>query len=281
MMQQNTPEWLEYRRTKIGASDCPTIMGVSPWSTPYQLWLEKQGLKEPKAMTCFMQRGIDLQDEALECFEKMTGLQMFTEIRVHPKYPFIIASLDGITLDGQHVVEIKCPGEKAHSIALSGKVPDYYMPQLQHQMEVCGHEHMYYFSYDGEKGVVIDVYRDGEYAKKLIEKEIDFWQCMRDVVPPELSEKDCARRDDFEWMSIAEQWAQSKQNLKQFEDKEKELRLRLIELCDEKNCMGGKAKACKSFRQGAIDYSLIPELKGVELNKYRKPVTISWRVTYV
>lgn len=40
---QNTQEWEKFRLQKIGASDAPIIMGVSPWKTPFQLWLEKQG----------------------------------------------------------------------------------------------------------------------------------------------------------------------------------------------------------------------------------------------
>ncbi len=38
---QNTPEWHAFRRKRIGASDAPVIMGISPWKTPYQLWIEK------------------------------------------------------------------------------------------------------------------------------------------------------------------------------------------------------------------------------------------------
>jgi len=178
-MQQNTPDWLEWRKTKIGASDAVTIMGVSPWSTPYDLWLEKLDLSEPKPMTERMQRGINLQDAALECFRTMTGLAMFPEIRTHPEYEWMVASLDGITLDGQHIVEVKCPGEKSHSLAVSGKVPDIYMPQLQHQMEVCGHEHMYYFSFDGTDGVVIDVYRNESYCKDLIYNELKFYDYLQ------------------------------------------------------------------------------------------------------
>ena len=37
-LQQNTPEWLEFRRLRIGASDAPVIMEVSPYTTPYTLW---------------------------------------------------------------------------------------------------------------------------------------------------------------------------------------------------------------------------------------------------
>ena len=38
---QQSEEWLEFRRSRIGASDAPIIMGVSPWKTHYKLWVEK------------------------------------------------------------------------------------------------------------------------------------------------------------------------------------------------------------------------------------------------
>jgi len=44
ILRQNTPEWLEVRKTKLGASDAPAILGISPYKTAYQLFLEKMGL---------------------------------------------------------------------------------------------------------------------------------------------------------------------------------------------------------------------------------------------
>lgn len=38
-------EWLEWRKLGLGASDAPVVMGVSPWKTRHQLWLEKTGQK--------------------------------------------------------------------------------------------------------------------------------------------------------------------------------------------------------------------------------------------
>ena len=38
---QQTDEWLEMRRNKIGASDAPIIMEVSPYKKPNQLMEDK------------------------------------------------------------------------------------------------------------------------------------------------------------------------------------------------------------------------------------------------
>ena len=36
-------DWLEHRRHGIGGSDAAVIMGVSPWKSLMDLWLEKTG----------------------------------------------------------------------------------------------------------------------------------------------------------------------------------------------------------------------------------------------
>ena len=262
-MKQNTPQWLEYRKTKIGASDASAIMGVSPWSSPYDLWLEKMGMAPEKTMTPAMQRGIDLQDKALDCFAKMTGLDTFPDVKVHPKYDFMIASLDGITLDGHAIVEVKCPGQKTHEIAsLYNRVPDHYIPQLQHQMEVCGHDRIYYFSFDGENGVVIQVLRDDSYIKELLEKETAFWYCMQNGIPPAMIERDSTKRTDIEWQIMAEEWRGCKTALHDLEVLEEKWRQRLIEACDGKNCYGAGVSVTKSAKKNKSGES-----------------TLSWRIT--
>ena len=36
-------KWLELRRQGIGGSDAAAIMGLNPWKTPMDIWLEKTG----------------------------------------------------------------------------------------------------------------------------------------------------------------------------------------------------------------------------------------------
>ena len=36
-------EWLEYRKQGIGGSDAAAIMGLNPWKTAMDVWLEKVG----------------------------------------------------------------------------------------------------------------------------------------------------------------------------------------------------------------------------------------------
>ena len=43
---QDHDAWLKVRNTGIGGSDAAAIMGLNPYKSPYELWLEKTGQAE-------------------------------------------------------------------------------------------------------------------------------------------------------------------------------------------------------------------------------------------
>ena len=182
--KQNTPEWREWRNMKIGASDAPIIMGMSPWKNPVQLWKEKLGFIPEPPMTDKMQRGVDLEPAALEAFNAYTNASYEPLVMIHKQRPWMIASLDGWEPDSRQGVEIKCPGPRAHKQALEGTIHHYYVPQLQHQIEVANLDRIHYWSFDGEKGVHLVCERDQAYIDRIMMHEKWFYQCMLDVTEP-------------------------------------------------------------------------------------------------
>ena len=114
---QGTPEWLEHRRKYRNASETPAVMGVSPWQTPYGLWLEKTG-RQQRPVTPAMRRGRELEVAARAAYETLTGLVTEPLVLVEGEYS---ASLDGITLEGDLILEIKAPMRKRPAeIAMGG-----------------------------------------------------------------------------------------------------------------------------------------------------------------
>ena len=176
-------EWLEMRRTKIGASDAAIILEISPWKTPYQLWKEKV-FGSDEVFNGAMRRGMEMEPQAREAFENLTGLCVMPKVLIHPVRNWQMASLDGITFDGDVIVELKCPNKKVHAMAKEGKLPDYYMAQVQHQMSVAEVDMAYYFSFNGIDGALVEVKRDRSFLDKLLEKEFDFWTCVIDEWHP-------------------------------------------------------------------------------------------------
>lgn len=279
LIQQQSQEWHDLRTNKIGSSDSPVIMEVSPWSTPFQLWEQKLGLSPKKHISSSMKRGIDLEPKALEMFSDMTGLLVTPDVVFHPKIEWMMASLDAIDVDRKNIAEIKCPGKQDHEMALAGKVPEKYFPQLQHQLEVCGLEMAYYFSFDGEKGVAIKVYRDEEYIKKILQKDEQFWQCMQEFTAPKLIERDYVKKEDELWNAAASEWISINQQLLSLEKKQEDLRSSLISMSQKQNSKGGGLKTSRFIRKGNIDYSKIPEIQGVNLEDYRKSPIECWKIS--
>ena len=275
--QQNTPEWLSFRKNKIGASDAPVIMEVSPWKTPYQLWEEKLGVRE-NVTTAAMQRGTDMEEEARQAFEKESGLVVFPHVRVSKEHDWMIASLDGMDAEEKHMVEIKCPGKEDHEKAMDGVIPEKYLPQLQHQLCVTGLDFGYYFSYSRSAARILVIERDDKYISKLIKKEQEFYSCMMEFVPPKLTDRDYAERNDPEWLELSNSYLLVQKQLKSLEEQEKQMKEQLITLAGRSNARGAGLKLSKIVRKGVVDYQMIPELKGVNLEKYRKAAIETWRV---
>lgn len=273
-LEQGSQKWLDFRRERITATDACVIMG-SPWKTKLQLYKEK---KDPNFISMKnekMQRGIDLEPLARDLFCARTGHKMVPRVAVKD---WAMASLDGIN-DWNEVLEIKCPGPTQHQIALQGRVPDYYYPQLQHQMWVADGQLCYFFSFDGVDGVAVEVKRNEEYIEKMIEEEFKFYMCLKESIPPEPSEKDYVQRNDLLWKQCASKWNLVNSAIKHLQEEQEELRNQLIALSGQSNTKGAGISLCQVTRKGVVDYSKISELKSVDLEPYRKPPTSSWRIT--
>lgn len=179
-LQQGSPEWLSFRLEKIGASDAPVIMGVSPYWDLMSLYKQKCcGMDKPP--NAAMLYGRKNEEVARLLFEEQNNLAVFPMVGVHEVRTWQVASFDGLTLEQDVAVEIKCANEKDHNLAKDGKIPEKYYPQLQHQLAVSGLAQIFYFSYRGalKEGITIVVKRDDKYIDKLIAREEEFYfRCM-------------------------------------------------------------------------------------------------------
>ena len=271
---QGTPEWLDLRRSKVTATDASIIMGANPWKTKAQLYKEKTTAVVPLKPNERMQRGIDLEPIARELFTLKTGIEIEPKVIIKD---WQMASLDGYHEVGKCVVEIKCPGPKDHAKALEGKVPDHYYPQLQHQMHVCDVDEMIYFSFDGHDGVIVEVNRDQKYIDKMIVEERSFYDAMISGVF--LDNDEYKLMEDAEWLKYASQWQGLSEYIKSLEKQQEILKEKLVQLSGASNCQGAGVRLSRVERKGNIDYSNIPELQAIDLEKYRKPSTNMWRIS--
>lgn len=275
-LDQGTQEWFSLRKTKITATDSCVIMGTNHWKNRIQLYNEKISDSNNTFVNERMKRGIDLEPIARDLYNLKTGLNVKPSVVVKD---WSMASLDGISECGKYLLEIKCPNNTDHLLALNGQIPAHYYPQLQHQIMVCDVNEMDYFSFDGIDGIIVKVKRDDAFIESMIQEELKFYECLINRKPPEPEKYDYIYREDDLWKQCATQWKIIVNEMKQMEKQEEELRKQLIFLSGESNSKGHGISLCQVQRKGNVDYTKIPELKGIDLEKYRKPVTDSWRIT--
>lgn len=280
-MLQNSPEWHQLRKKHLGASDAPVVMGVSPWKTPLQLWEEKLGLRKEPGDNTAMKYGRDMEEPARQAYERHTNILVTPEVIFHPTKKFMMASLDGISFDRKIILEVKNANEEDHEAAKKGKVPEKYYPQLQHQLDCEPASMLHYWSFHKGKGVLVEVERNNDYIKTLVEEEECFWQHVVDFEAPELLAKDYRELiDDQEWMEIKRERADLVELQKALDKREHENRRRALNKAAGQSIRGAGLKLTRIVEKGRVDYKAIPELEGVDLTVYRKTPIEKWRFDF-
>jgi putative phage-type endonuclease len=282
-IHQNTPEWHELRKNKIGASDSPIICGISPWSTPLKLWETKKGLRE-NFVNDSMKRGIALEDKArrnIHCYQKPL-LPAVVQSKI---YPWMIASIDAMDKNGQ-IIEIKCPGKSSHDSWMRNGVPKHYLYQIQHQMFVCEVESCGFFSYcedhSSSVGFFTIIARDESIINEIIEKGSEFFNCLQTYEMPIDSENDYADlSNNSEFAQYEKHLSELMMKKKYIEQEEEIARKKLIEISNNENVKGNIFKLKKIHRKGSIDYSKVEELNGIDLEKYRSQSSSYYKIARV
>lgn len=203
-MEQGSKEWLEWRKQGIGASEVAALVGASPWSTPYQVWLDKTRRKAAFEGNAATIRGQELESKARSRYELETLEDMPPGIATHPKYEICRASLDGIRADKKLILEIKCMGAANHALAMSGVIPEYYIPQIQFQLAVTGADMCHFFAFGpDESSQLIEVLPDIKMQGELIATVLEFWEkhIIPDVAPP-LTDKDDKEVEEKDFLDL-------------------------------------------------------------------------------
>jgi putative phage-type endonuclease len=176
-LKQGSRDWLEWRREGIGASDAAVIMGENPWKDADELLMQKCDPAYSFPANKAMIRGTKLEPAARRAYSKLTGRDVRSVCLQSSRYPWMRASLDGLSACGRHAVEIKCGASAYNTTATSKSPPSYYYAQLQHTLAVTGLDGLDFCCYwPGMPEIVLRVQRDNEYILRLLEAEALFWQ---------------------------------------------------------------------------------------------------------
>lgn len=185
---QGSQEWLDYRKSKIMATDTPILLGSNPWKTKLELWEEKLGFREPTPLNDAMRRGQELEPIARELAEIELKMKFTPKVIESEEHLWLAASLDGISACGKIILEIKCPKEATHLQTIHQNIPEYYIDQMQHQLLVTSAETCFYCSYRPEYKewplAIIQILPDLFKKKEIKLKSQIFYEDMQTMNPP-------------------------------------------------------------------------------------------------
>ncbi len=133
----------------VGGSDVATIFGLSPWTTPLELWRVKKGLMQPfeKPNLDQLEMGHLLEPIAAHFFGKKTGytVQDDTFMYQHADFPYALADMDRIYFrpgeSEESILEFKSTSYHKADAWADGKIPLYYELQLRFYMAVKDVQH--------------------------------------------------------------------------------------------------------------------------------------------
>lgn len=174
-----TEQELAQRRLTLGASEIAAVAGLNPWHTQHDVWLEKMGLAD-RADDVRTRAGELMEPviRALYCEETGSEIAHFGTV-VHPKHAWVSATPDFAVCGRPIVGEAKFVGWRiaGHWGTRPEDIPDYYRPQAEWQMEVCGAEEAHVAALVGGPDFRrYVVKRDRDLAGMLLDIGAKFWR---------------------------------------------------------------------------------------------------------
>lgn len=182
-LEQNTPEWHRWRRSGIGASDAPCLMGEDPWKSAAALTQEKLFPRSGRSINAAMRRGLALEPVARASYCRVRKIIVHPACVQSSDRPWMRASLDGLNESEKLAVEIKCGLSCYKRTAFGRAVPRCYYGQLQHILAVLDYASIDFWCYSpGRPPLHLVINRDDGYISRLIAREKEFWDFVGPTV---------------------------------------------------------------------------------------------------
>lgn len=188
-------QWLDVRRSGIGSSDAAAAVGLNPYKSQLELWMEKTGRGaalpqvDPNDESSPMYWGTLLEPIVAAHYTKRTGnrVRRVNAVLQHPTHPWMLANLDREVMGSADVAILECKTAGINGARLWKEgVPDYVHLQVMHQLAVTGKQ-----AADvavlicGQDLQIIRIQRDEEQIQQLIRLERAFWEYVeKDIQPP-------------------------------------------------------------------------------------------------
>ena len=197
-------DWLTVRKQGIGGSDAAAAVGLNPYKSQLELWLEKTGRDgnlpkiDPHDEESPLYWGNMLEPIVAAHYTKRTGnrVRRINAVLQHPdpSLPWMLANIDREVTGASDVqiLECKTAGINGAKLWKEG-VPEYVQLQVQHQLAVTGKAAADVAVLLGGQHLEIHrIERDETLITRLIELEMQFWHYVETDTPPPADGSDSA-----------------------------------------------------------------------------------------
>lgn len=196
-LDMSREDWLATRKSGLGGSDAAAAIGVSPYKSPFEVYAEKRGEREPDDLSDNerVKWGLRLEAVIAEAYAEETGRRVRRINRVlrHPLHTFMLGNIDRDVVGEPRGLECKNVGyEAAHfsddawGPSGSDKVPMPYFIQCQHYMLVKPDWQVVDLAalIAGNELRIYPIARDEETINALLRLESAFWHNVTNGIPP-------------------------------------------------------------------------------------------------
>lgn len=208
-------DFTQDRSTFLGGSDIGAILGVSPYRSAMDVWLEKTGKPVEFKSTLNQRFGTHAESFIAQEYARTTGATLITYEKAitHPQYAFCAGHIDRFivknneqtlinadgTLNAQRLLECKTASFVKHAQwgePGTDAIPLHYLCQSLWYLSITGLP-----SIDvavllaGSELRIYTIDEDLALQDTLLEKAIVFWEehVQKDIPPPPQSEADCQK----------------------------------------------------------------------------------------
>lgn len=174
--------WNDSRKHGIAISEISAIMGLNPWKSPIQVFMDKMGMSEDSDDNLAMKLGRKLEPVIGELFTEETGLRITGgELTAHPQRPLILGTPDFLILDENSGMEAKSTGFLKHDEwgpQMTDMVPMHYLMQCHGYMAVTNRQTWYLSLLVGgnREFRIYKIARDLEVENRMLDFAEDWYQ---------------------------------------------------------------------------------------------------------
>jgi putative phage-type endonuclease len=268
---QGSPEWLAARLNHVTASNVPSLFGLSPYKTAleYATELLTKTEKSTLGKAELFAKGHQVEAAAREWTKANLGIEFIPQVIVSSDIPCLLASLDGLEEQKGIVFEAKYVGRDALADVKRGILKPHHDYQVQAQLLAAGCDKGIYFAMDpAGDAAVLDVVANPTIQSQILETVPAFWAGILEGRLPEPGEKDVYNAEADE--DLAKLYLLEQQHLKIKAEYQALEELVLTRYSGKSKVAGRGVHINHSWRKGNVDYARIPQLKGVDLDRYRK-----------